>query len=105
MRFALSVLCLILAVGALLAVPTDGRAGARPPDVGVPELQQRALAVGDLAWVDPAGLAIRPGGTGTGGADIVRERASRAGAGARVAGARLNAVFASGDHAWFWTAG
>ena len=41
----------------------DGRAGARTVDPGVPEIRERAQQVGDLAWVDPAGVAVRPTNT------------------------------------------
>lgn len=95
MRLALSMLCLVCAVCALLAVPMDGRTGARAVDPGVPELRDRALRVGDLAWVDPAGMTVRSTSTALARADISRERASRAWAGDHVGAARLNAIFAA----------
>ena len=39
---AVSLLCLVCAVCALLAVPMDGRSGARAVDPGVPELREQA---------------------------------------------------------------
>ena len=95
MRLALSLLCLVCAVCALLVVPMDGRAGARAVDPGVPELREQAQKVGDLAWVDPAGVTVRSTGTALNRGDILRERASRAWAGDHVGVARLNAIFAA----------
>jgi hypothetical protein len=95
LRLAVSLLCLVCAVCALLAVPMDGRAGARAADPGVPELREQAQKVGDLAWVDPAGVTVRPTGTALNRGDVLRERASRAWAGDHVGVARLNAIFAA----------
>jgi len=94
-RFALSALCMIVALVALVAIPFDGRAGARPPDEGVPALREQARSVENLAWVDPLGVATRPTGTAPTRPEIVRERTSRAWAGDQVGVARLNAIFAT----------
>ena len=95
MRLAVSLLCLVCAVCALLAVPMDGRAGARAVDPGVPELREQAQKVGDLAWVDPSGVTVRSTGTALTRGDILRERARRSWAGDHVGVARLNAIFAA----------
>jgi hypothetical protein len=91
----LSSILLIFAVCAMLAVPMDGRLGARTVDPGVPEIRDRALRAGDLSWVDPAGRAVRPTSTPLNRTDIARERASRAWAGDHVGVARLNAILAT----------
>lgn len=95
MRFVLSLLCLACAVCVLLTVPMDGRTGVRLVDPGVPALRDRAEKVRDLAWVDPAGVAVRPTGTALTRDAISRERASRAWAGDHIGLARLNAIFAA----------
>jgi hypothetical protein len=94
-RFVLSMLCLICAVGSLLAVPMDGRTGAHAVDPGLPDIRERAQKVGDLAWVDPAGVTVRPTNTALTRSDILKERASRTWARDHVGVARLNAVFAA----------
>ena len=53
------------------------------------------MTVGDLAWVDPAGVTVRPTSTALTRTEITRERASRAWAGDHVGVARLNAIFAA----------
>ena len=60
-----------------------------------PSFRDRAQQVGDLAWIDPAGVAVRPTNTALTRSDISRERASRAWAGDHVGVARLNAIFAA----------
>jgi len=94
-RFLLSAICTVLALGALLVVPFDGRSGARPPDEGVPELREQTRRVEDLSWVDPLGTAVRPAGTAPTRTEILRERTSRTWDGDEVGVARLNAVFAA----------
>jgi hypothetical protein len=86
---------LVLALGTLLATPTDGRVGAQVAEPGAPELRERWESTADLAWIDPAGLVARAGGPPLNRSDLLRERASRAWAGDAVAVARLNAVFAT----------
>jgi hypothetical protein len=94
-RIALSLCCIVLALGALLAIPFDGRLGSRPPDEGVPALRDQAKAVDDLRWVDPLGTSVKGTGTQLTRPEILRERTSRAWAGDTVGVARLNAVFAA----------
>ncbi|MCC7371415.1 MAG: hypothetical protein IT306_23555 [Chloroflexi bacterium] len=95
MRLILSLGCLLLAVGALMTVPTDGRARAATDDQGVPELRQRGESTESLGWVLPQTVRLDGVTLPRTRAALLRERASRTWANDAVGVARLNAILAT----------
>ena len=95
MRLIPSLICLLLAVGALVTIPTDSRAREATPDASTPELHRLGQSTEQLGWLIPETLPQEAGPLPRNRAALLRERATRAWAGDSVAVARMNAILAT----------